>query len=393
MRLHATRESCDAGEITLLAIVETVLAVALLITLSLWLDTARWLAGACLLAPLLLLRTEESMLRGLRWNVWLFKTEQRRSVTIIGSSLLVLGVAVWIAHEWAILLLVPFTGVLLAFTFALIFFVTRFTATLVAVVQHPLRSLAALPSNWRRLVLATDSGLDPEFMPDADIGPAVFLGDWHRETLLDRWISLTGFLAIYPITAAYRWSVKATCVVYLPLLWLVNTARHRAPSVRQMLADYVADDIQRLRRALLLVSSAFLVGKIAVLIHMDDTLAWVKTAAPPPVLKILRTLQPYLTPRHIEMWQVTPVLNGLLAFGMFYFARRMIHLGDRAPADASVQWRWNVMSAATLVLSLYTIVCVLMVTWQAGDLMGTLRKIGEVIDWQWLPHAEAGGRR
>ena len=147
MRPHATRESCDAGEITLLAIVETVLAVALLITLSLWLDTARWLAGACLLAPLLLLRTEESMLRGLRWNVWLFKTEQRRSVTIIGSSLLVLGVAVWIAHEWAILLLVPFTGVLLAFTFALIFFVTRFTATLVAVVQHPLRSLAALPSN------------------------------------------------------------------------------------------------------------------------------------------------------------------------------------------------------------------------------------------------------
>ena len=71
MRRHATRESCDAGEITLLAIVETLLAVALLITLSLWLDTARWLAGACLLSPLLLLRTEESVQRGLRMRRWL----------------------------------------------------------------------------------------------------------------------------------------------------------------------------------------------------------------------------------------------------------------------------------------------------------------------------------
>jgi hypothetical protein len=33
-------------------------------------------------------------------------------------------------------------------------------------------------------------------------------------------------------------------------------------------------------------------------------------------LNILRTLHPYLTPRHIEVWQLTPVLNGVLAVGM-----------------------------------------------------------------------------
>lgn len=66
LRLVSTRESVDRGEITLLAIVETLLAMALLIGLSVCVDSVKWLSVACVLAPLLLLRTVDSVQRGLR---------------------------------------------------------------------------------------------------------------------------------------------------------------------------------------------------------------------------------------------------------------------------------------------------------------------------------------
>lgn len=390
MRLHATRESCDAGEITLLAIVETVLAVALLITLSLWLDTARWLAGACLLSPLLLLRTEESVQRGLRMNAWLNANDKQASAVLIGALILVFGVAVWLAQGWALLLIFPFTGVLIAFSLSPLFFVIRFTATLVSVIQHPLHSLANLPGNWRRIVLATDSGLHPEFLPGEDFGPASLLENINRETLLNHWLLLSVFLTIYPLTAAYRWSVKATCVVYLPLMWLVNTARYRATSVGDMLRQYLADEIQTVRRWALVLTGGFLIGKLVVLVSVDDILAAVKADVPEKGLKVLRVLQPYLTPRHIEIWQLTPVINGLLALGMWLFARRVLRMGVHAPADATLQRWWNVMSCLTLILSLYSIACLLQITLHHGDLIGTLRQLGDVIDWRFFPQPKHG---
>ncbi len=388
MRLHATRESCDHGEVTVLALVETVLAVALLVALSVWFDTVHWLAWACLLAPLLLLRTEEAVHRELRWGNWLFARKQRFFGPIIGSALLVFGVAVWIAHGWSILLLFPFNGVLLAFGSAPIHFVIRFTATLIAVVQHPLRSLAALPGNWRRVVLATDSGLDPKLPPGHDEGVFCDLDHWQFKPLFWRWTLLSFLLVFYPLTTAYRWSLKATCAVYLPLIWLVSKARYRADSTRHMLTDYLADEIQTVRRWALGLTGGFLVGKIVILMRVDDILAAVKAGVPAWGLKILRMLHPYLTPRHIELWQLTPVLNGLLALGMWLFARRILRLGDRAPATTTIQLWWNVMSCVTLVLSLYSIACLLKITWDHGDLHGTLRRLGEVIHWTLFPRAK-----
>jgi len=385
MRLHATRESCDQGVITVLAIIETVFAIVLVITLSVWFDTTHWLAGACLLSPLLLLRTEDSVQRGLRWGNWLFIKKQRISIAIIGSALLVFGVAVWITHLWAILLLFPFCGVLLALGPALVFFVVRFTATLVSMGKHLPHSLSALPGNWRRIVLATDSGLDPDFLPGHNVGTTIFLADWQGETLLTRWVYLTLFLTLYPLCAAYRWSVKATCVVYLPFVWLVNKARYRADSTQHMLSDYLADEIQIVRRWALVLTGGFLIVKILVLMRVDEVAAAVKANVPDWGLKILRTLHPYFTPRHIELWQLTPVLNGLLAVGMWLYARRILRLGDRAPAPSTVQLWWNVMSCVTLVLSLYSIACLLKITLDHGDLWGTLHRIYEAIEWRFFP--------
>lgn len=71
MRLVSNKESIARGEVSLLAIVETPLAIALVFYLSAHLNTLRWLAVAMFVSPLLLLRTEESTQRGIDWfRVW-----------------------------------------------------------------------------------------------------------------------------------------------------------------------------------------------------------------------------------------------------------------------------------------------------------------------------------
>jgi hypothetical protein len=125
--------------------------------------------------------------------------------------------------------------------------------------------------------------------------------------------------------------------------------------------------------------------KIIVLMRVDDIAAAVKTNVPVWGQNILRTLHPYLTPRHIELWQLTPALNGLLAVGMWLYARRILRLGNRAPAASTIQFWWNVMSCITLMLSLYSIACLLKITWDHGDLLGTLHRLYEAIEWRFFP--------
>ncbi len=387
MRLHATRESCDQGEITVFAIIETVLAVALLVTLSVWFETAHWLGGTCLLAPLVLMRTDESVRRvGIMRN-WFRERRRWLKVAIATALLVILPLAFSIAGWWLVFYLIPLMGVWFALAIYPTLFVIRFTATAISVVLHPLRSIAEIPNNWRRGVLATDSFLEPEFIPGYSNGPYSFLSDCKYETLPWRFFFFSLFLTLYPLAAAYRWSVKATCVVYFPLVWLVNKARYRADSTQHMLSDYLADEIQTVRRLALGFTGGFLIVKIIVLMRVDDIVAAAKTSVPTSGLNILRTMHPYLTPRHIELWQLTPVLNGLLAVGMWLYARRILRLGDRAPAANTIQFWWNVMSCITLVFSLYSIACLLKITWDHGDLFGTLHRLYQAIEWRFFPQA------
>ena len=69
MRLTSNQESVAKGEVSVLAIVETLLAIALVFYLSAHFNTLRWLSIAMWVSPLLLLRTDESTRLGLDlWN-------------------------------------------------------------------------------------------------------------------------------------------------------------------------------------------------------------------------------------------------------------------------------------------------------------------------------------
>jgi len=67
MRWVSSKESVAKGEVSVLAIVETLCAIALVFYLSSHFNTLRWLAIAMCVSPLLLLRTEVSTRLAIDW--------------------------------------------------------------------------------------------------------------------------------------------------------------------------------------------------------------------------------------------------------------------------------------------------------------------------------------
>src|SRR5262245_34242413 len=67
MRWVSSKESVANGEVSALAIIETLLAITLVFFLSLRFNTLRWLSVAMFVSPLLLLRTEKSTALGIKW--------------------------------------------------------------------------------------------------------------------------------------------------------------------------------------------------------------------------------------------------------------------------------------------------------------------------------------
>ena len=203
--------------------------------------------------------------------------------------------------------------------------------------------------------------------------------------MIERWISLTAFLGLYPLTAVYRWSLKATCLIYLPLVWLVNRARFTPGSTRQALEDYSADDIQRVRRVLAVVAITGLTLKITLLWYVHDAVQWVKANIPEWLLKILREWNHYIVPHEVPLWQIAPAVNGILAVGLWRYARYVLRLKERAPTERVVLAVWRTATTLSLLLSLYTIGCTLLITWRAGNLLETLSRLWSMVGKQVVP--------
>lgn len=197
---------------------------------------------------------------------------------------------------------------------------------------------------------------------------------------------MVGFIFLILVTSLYRWSLKATCLIYLPLVWLANRAQYvPRTSVLHMLQDYLVDDIQRVRRWLAVLAVSLLSVKVFICWHLEEVRAWAHEHAPMWGLKIMHDWHHYLDPQHVPWWQITPALNGMIALGMMVYARRVLNLKDYTPPDDVVLRNWRILNVVSGVLSIYTIVCVLLLTWKAGDLLGTLNKVWHMLDHKVLP--------
>jgi hypothetical protein len=292
IRWHSRCEGFADGDISVLAIIETVTAVAAVIAVSSYLGSLKYIAGLALVAPFALLQTDQSrslgirFLRRLQWWTRLKahdKSESRIVIAIQMTTIVLSSVAYLLgpflspfpAHELPLLLLVllvllvaPFYLLILALTPLLL---VRTVATVFGAIRYPITTLRAVPTNWKNLVLCKDILEEPEVIPgyldavstgeiSADLRILNFIRGLARSPLprvfcdqgTGMFLHITVLFYAIPMALllyvpyySARWALKSTAAVWAPLLWLASASNNSMLTLRLRLRVLAEDATSR----------------------------------------------------------------------------------------------------------------------------------------------------
>ncbi len=341
----------------MLAIAETLVAMGLTLWIAIYFGTVRHVVvGACI-APFLLLRTDESAELGIR----------------------VFGGIANVAHlpDWTFPVRV-LVGIVAIVTICLTLVPIRMFATVVTVVRTPAAVARAIPWNWRRIAVATDSCRSPQFLPtpdDAAVLDTLGVGDgfdfypvlgerFGLKGMETRWVlsvlkwPLT-WLIILPLLGfpaiLYRWSLKSTAIIWFPLLWALRAV---APSDKLLKARLSLFEKSDLLRWVVLPASVAAVLAFALKLRFWNEAAHAAAAWNESIAGRIATI--HVAPGVIEWWQVATVLNSGIAIGLWFYVRSCLrHIELGVPRREVVVERvlgWTLF--VRRLLSSYTILCV-----------------------------------
>jgi hypothetical protein len=363
MRLTSNEESVAKGEVSVLAIVETLLAIALVFYLSAHFDTMRWLSVAMCVSPLLLLRTEESTRLGIElWDhactaaePWFQRKAQLETLTRYSAEEKRLLMAFWyhllwsLCCVWTVLILVSAPPL------------ARIAATVSTFLRHPWAAFQAIPKNWSRVALATDSLLSPEPVPGA---PRMTPSRWRKSALKGR----TGlnrlvcacigvpllFVILFLPALIYRWSLKATSIIYAPLVFIARSTFGEGTDLRTKLELIKRSDLTRIRA---LYGVVFIVAFLVKLVLMMKWSGFVEAWKGNPITEFLSL---YIAPPEIPKWQIAELVNSVLAVGAMLFARQaLLHYDLNHPyPEKSMRRILGFVSGVRWVLVVYAVVCI-----------------------------------
>ena len=233
-----TPQSTTNEIISVLACVDTLIACGLSLWIAFHYDIWLHIGIGALIAPLLLLRTPYSTEKGISWlDQALEKTGDildyfasnyftSKSNSLIDNILTVISIL-----SYLIITSLLSIGI-------------RISATVLGFLKHPIITISYIPTNWKRIALYTDFLHPPEIIPGLEskittdtegkynIDELLF-SEYLKEMIwesfikakdiFDYIIGLLGLLFIlflYVPALIYRWSLKSTSVVYVPLIYL-----------------------------------------------------------------------------------------------------------------------------------------------------------------------------
>jgi hypothetical protein len=357
MRLISNKKSVAKGEVSVLAIVETLLASGLVFYLSAHFNAVRWLAVAVCVASVLLMRTEESKLLETEW--WDYLEEKQEQLEDKPVSFILnrfpekIGIAV-------LNMIVVVLNTLQAFAF-------KAGATLLTVLRSPAISLQAIPRNWSHLTLVVDSLYPPEIVPKTrrekfEVSTESFSSDDYRHRL----VSLFAFPEFLP-SLFYRWSLKATSIIYAPLVFVAHSTFNEGADLRTKLELIKRGDLSRIRALYGGVAIAVFLVKLVLMMKWNGFAEWWNGN---PITEFLAL---YIVPSEIPRWQIAEVANSVLAVGAMIFARyALLRYELNNPwAEKPVKRLLGFVSGMRWVLALYAIVCLGYITMRAAH------------DWHW----------
>lgn len=369
MRLKSTRESMKAGDPSVLAIAETVLATSFSIWIGLHFGSWWHVAIGASIAPLLLLRTDKSCSQALNWChgcafpvIDFFNSRTGKYVLVQIVSLAVL------------LFVLVVTSVLI-----------RVFATISHALGHPLSAISAIPKNWSKTVLATDSSISPEWMPLPDEEKVFLDTRWPSEALtFFRIYDLVGemteiafgadddfvggalavavfgpFVAMAFLCATtYRLSIKSTALIWLPIIWALAPVRHGEP-VDKYIRLFLRSDLMRFVGLFSVAEIALFVLKYAFFVA-EHRLA-MDGAAWEPILgeRLAMFFVAFARPGQIPLWQVGATVNAVLFVIAYLWARSLRNRAEEGiPLDGGrVDRTFGALLQVRRLFTSYAIAC------------------------------------
>lgn len=346
MRLYSTPQSAEALEVSVLAVLETLVAVGVSLWLVVLLDSWTHVAIGAALAPLVLLRTPESTELGLRWGDRMLGTKlpdwmESASDTARGASRVLVKCLLLVGMMFAVVAIVVWS--------ALQLFGVRIAATAMGAFQHPLHTLASIPYNWTRICFCTDIAHPPEAIAGAEIFSfSVRPGSVSRGNMI--------LVPIFGFHYLYHLSIKTTALVLAPLLWINSRATTKRALKTRL--DYLhQSSMSRLVVMLSVGTIAFFVLKLFLYAGVNELATWWNS------LSFSAARDDLVAPGLIPWWQVASTVNSGIALVLFFYADwtltriRNEDLDDGARKLADGITRTGAVVRA--MLSLYTIACVL----------------------------------
>jgi len=312
MRLHSTPTSAHDGEITFLAIVECIAAAFLYTAIGVYLHTVLFYYIAIALAPLTLLRTEESSKFAMAGGYTI-------RLLLSGQKTLPKIILIWLLGG-------P---------------VLRVITTINGFLAQPIVAIRSMPGNWIRQALCTDIYHPPEIFESENIWADIyknrlptfpeFLGNARKAKLLATkhgrspiWHYFFVLLMFFPYVPSiiYRISFKATSIVYMPLVWASHiTLRKSNPwpfkAERIAKGSFEAD----VRKVSLIVLVCF-VYKIG----LNAGLITEKAAIDKYVSKDF--VDSFLELRTWPWWEIALAANVILTYIIYYVADWAISMNN-----------------------------------------------------------------
>lgn len=305
MKLYSTSASAADGEITILAIIETVIAVALSLLLVKLLATVTHIVLGALIAPFLFLRTETYTAAVYHFfDAAFLKFTRPISFLARGYDRLPPVVRGWLFF----VLVLPLCSLFLI--------IVKLIATILALASAPREALLAIPGNWLRITLATDSARSPELLPGADLAddaPAT-VQMLRYDDLCRRIASANArpvlkkltLLAILVPTLIYRLFLKSTSLVYFPLIWVSG--------VPLTTSGVLNLPLERVRRWYAFAILLIMFSPLLISFHFHETLV-------SPHHGVVIT---YALPiSKVDLWHISRVLAVAVTFSLYLYARKL----------------------------------------------------------------------
>jgi len=398
-RWTCTPLSADRGEISILACVETLIAMSISLWIAWSYQTIMHILISACFVPLLLLRTRRSTTIGpilycrtnnhMRYTITNLKYIQRNKKNPAKSafcSLYLYSLMIFLA------LYRPFSA--------------RIASIFISFGKGLFYVASSIPANWSRIIFCVDSTHPVELFPGitriSRRRGEYFYADHSLFDLITQYIDglkrnhvknlryfykldlcaqipwITFGVIIYFLPPLlYRFSLKSTAIIWSPLIFIISSARNKK-LVQYQLRDITMASIYKIMRWYSVSALVLFLAKMFVLLG-PQTISLNSRIKP--------LIEPFIEPARLPSWQVASALSAVLALALYHIADwHLIQMDNKKPSSSleeRIKWQLGIINVVRACLATFTIVCTLSIAWTIASDVHL-----PYFEWVWFPWGE-----